>query len=51
MFGYVFRISLGKEDIMTVVVSFGGLLMELKGDKKHFNKIKIDSVLFLLIRT
>ena len=33
-----------------VHVSFGGLLMRLKGEARHLQKLELDSRVFLLIR-
>ena len=33
-----------------IYISFGGLLMRLKGDPRHLAKLTLDSRLYLLIR-
>ncbi|KAJ7980656.1 DNA-directed RNA polymerases II and V subunit 8A-like [Quillaja saponaria] len=52
MYGKLYRISegSGRENKAEITISFGGLLMTLKGDPSHCNKFELDQRLFLLIR-
>ncbi|KAJ1423330.1 RNA polymerase, Rpb8 [Sesbania bispinosa] len=51
MYGKLYRISedSGREKA-EITISFGGLLMLLKGDHSHCNKFELDQRLFLLMR-
>ncbi|CAL5206974.1 unnamed protein product [Lathyrus oleraceus] len=51
MYGKLYRVteSTGREKA-ELLISFGGLLMMMKGDHSHFNKFELDQRLFLLIR-
>lgn len=51
MYGRVFKYSPdAKEEKVSIYVSFGGLLMRLKGDPRNMTQIKPDINLYLLIR-
>jgi DNA-directed RNA polymerase I, II, and III subunit RPABC3 len=52
MHGKVFKIANppNKGTNMEIYVSFGGLLMQLKGDARNLQRIELDQKLFLLIR-
>eukprot|EP00288_Rhodomonas_lens_P004735 CAMPEP_0177728472 /NCGR_PEP_ID=MMETSP0484_2-20121128/20899_1 /TAXON_ID=354590 /ORGANISM="Rhodomonas lens, Strain RHODO" /LENGTH=113 /DNA_ID=CAMNT_0019241247 /DNA_START=33 /DNA_END=374 /DNA_ORIENTATION=- len=51
MYGKVFKHhSKPGEPDMSVFVSFGGLLMHLRGDEAHLSKFDLDMRLYLLIR-
>lgn len=51
MHGQVFEIkALSGGAQVDVIVSFGGLLMSLKGDTRHLKRLELDSKLYLLMR-
>eukprot|EP00695_Tsukubamonas_globosa_P001473 TRINITY_DN249_c0_g1_i1.p1 TRINITY_DN249_c0_g1~~TRINITY_DN249_c0_g1_i1.p1 ORF type:complete len:100 (-),score=21.42 TRINITY_DN249_c0_g1_i1:39-338(-) len=51
MYGKVFKYSIEKgTGKVRIYISFGGLLMELKGDPEYVKEINPDSRLYLLIR-
>jgi hypothetical protein len=52
MYGRVFKYSDDKGPVPRVVVliSFGGLLMELKGEPRFLQGIELDSIVYLLVR-
>ena len=51
MHGKVFKHHQKPGDhIMSVFVSFGGLLMHLQGDETNLNKLALDSRVYLLMR-
>jgi len=50
MYGKVFKCLEDKSSKVSVFVSFGGLLMMLKGDAAQLDKIALDSRIYLLMR-
>eukprot|EP00727_Mastigamoeba_balamuthi_P011663 m51a1_g7119 putative rna polymerase ii core subunit (148) ;mRNA; r:117562-118224 len=52
MFGRVFKFIEDKapSQKVSVIASFGGLLMALKGDARHLTQLELDSNVFLLLR-
>jgi DNA-directed RNA polymerase I, II, and III subunit RPABC3 len=51
MYGKIFKWR--QENIKALIevqVSFGGLLMRLKGDPRHLQKLALDSRVYLLMR-
>ncbi|XP_061360736.1 DNA-directed RNA polymerases II, IV and V subunit 8B-like [Gastrolobium bilobum] len=51
MYGKLYRISEGSgREKAEINISFGGLLMILKGDHSHCNKFELDQRLYLLMR-
>ncbi|KAK7392753.1 hypothetical protein VNO78_21200 [Psophocarpus tetragonolobus] len=51
MYGKLYRITEGSgREKAELNISFGGLLMMLKGDTSHCNKFELDQRLYLLIR-
>ncbi|RZC25358.1 DNA-directed RNA polymerases II, IV and V subunit 8B isoform D [Glycine soja] len=51
MYGKLYRITEGSgREKAEMNISFGGLLMMLKGDTSHCNKFELDQRLYLLIR-
>ncbi|KAL9319303.1 hypothetical protein ACSQ67_015820 [Phaseolus vulgaris] len=51
MYGKLYRITEGSgREKAELNISFGGLLMLLKGDTSHCNKFELDQRLYLLIR-
>lgn len=51
MHGKVFKHHQKPGDhLMSVFVSFGGLLMHLMGDETNLNKLELDSRIYLLMR-
>lgn len=50
MHGKIFRMVDGKNDLMEVYASFGGLLMQLKGEPQDLNVFSIDQRIYLLIK-
>ncbi|CAL0299476.1 PREDICTED: DNA-directed RNA polymerases II, IV and V subunit 8B-like [Lupinus angustifolius] len=51
MYGKLYRITDGSgREKAEINISFGGLLMLLKGDPSHCNKFELDQKLFLLMR-
>lgn len=51
MYGKVFKHHQKSGDhMMSVFVSFGGLLMHLMGDETNLNKLELDSRVYLLMR-
>ncbi|KAJ1490031.1 RNA polymerase [Baffinella frigidus] len=51
MYGKVFKHhSKPNETDMSVFVSFGGLLMHLRGDESNLSKLDLDSRIYILIR-
>ena len=50
MHGRVFDISYGKEGVVEIAISFGGLLCRLTGDQRHLCSILPDMRLYLLVK-
>jgi len=50
MHGRVFDISYGKENVIEIAISFGGLLCRLTGDQRHLCSILPDMRLYLLVK-
>ena len=51
MYGKVFRHHQKHGDLdMSVFVSFGGLLMHLKGDETNLKNLDLDNRIYLLMR-
>lgn len=52
MYGKLYRVTEGSggREKAELNISFGGLLMLLKGDHSHFNKFELDQRLYLLMR-
>eukprot|EP00698_Gefionella_okellyi_P006523 TRINITY_DN15859_c0_g1_i1.p2 TRINITY_DN15859_c0_g1~~TRINITY_DN15859_c0_g1_i1.p2 ORF type:complete len:151 (+),score=26.30 TRINITY_DN15859_c0_g1_i1:81-533(+) len=53
MHGKVYKYIDDKSSVVprvAVLVSFGGLLMELKGDARHLQGVELDARIYLLIR-
>ena len=51
MHGKVFRYELHDEDAISQYISFGGLIMKIKGDVKYLKCLEIDSKVFLLMKS
>ncbi|XP_063901595.1 DNA-directed RNA polymerases I, II, and III subunit RPABC3-like [Zophobas morio] len=50
MFGRIFKCEEEERDKLTLYVSFGGLLMRLKGEARNLEGIEIDNRIYLLMR-
>jgi DNA-directed RNA polymerase I, II, and III subunit RPABC3 len=50
MCGRVFRVDSLERTEVSVIASFGGLLMQLKGEMKHLVRLKMDDRIYLLIK-
>lgn len=50
MHGRIFEIDYKKDNIVVIAASFGGLLMRLTGEQKHFSNILPDMRLYILIK-
>eukprot|EP01138_Halocafeteria_seosinensis_P012013 gb/GECG01012277.1/.p1 GENE.gb/GECG01012277.1/~~gb/GECG01012277.1/.p1 ORF type:complete len:182 (+),score=15.66 gb/GECG01012277.1/:1-546(+) len=50
MSGKVFRYEYSGQDKVSIIASFGGLLMLLQGDQRHLSGIDLDQRLYCLIR-
>lgn len=50
MHGKVYRCEEQPDNKLAVFISFGGLLMRLKGDTRSLQQIELDSMLYILIR-
>eukprot|EP00038_Savillea_parva_P009501 m.183943 g.183943 ORF g.183943 m.183943 type:complete len:146 (-) comp15977_c0_seq1:171-608(-) len=50
MHGKVYRCEEQPDSKLAVFISFGGLLMRLKGDTRSLQDIELDSMLYVLIR-
>eukprot|EP00743_Colponemidia_sp_Colp-15_P002312 GILK01002507.1.p1 GENE.GILK01002507.1~~GILK01002507.1.p1 ORF type:complete len:159 (-),score=21.66 GILK01002507.1:137-565(-) len=50
MYGKVYKYAEEARSQVTVYVSYGGLLMSLKGDPKHLAHFDVDSRIFLLMK-
>ena len=50
MHGRIFDIDYKKDNIVVIAASFGGLLMRLTGEQKHFSNILPDMRLYVLIK-
>ncbi len=50
MCGKVFRYEHIEGHKVSIVVSFGGLLMQLQGDARHLASIKMDQKVYALMR-
>jgi len=51
MYGKIFKWKQDRtKDPIELHVSFGGLLMRLKGDARHLQKLNLDSRIYLLMR-
>ncbi|KAL3770405.1 hypothetical protein ACHAW5_002322 [Stephanodiscus triporus] len=50
MHGRVFDVSYGKDGVVEIAISFGGLLCRLSGDQRHLSSILPDMRLYLLVK-
>ncbi|KJE95946.1 Rpb8-PA [Capsaspora owczarzaki ATCC 30864] len=50
MHGKIYRCDEEDRDKLAVYVSFGGLLMRIKGDARNLDKLNLDDNIYLLIR-
>lgn len=50
MYGKVFKVSESKSNELNIFISFGGLLMNLKGATQHLKAIQPETRLYLLIK-
>ena len=50
MHGRIFDMDYKKDNIIVIAASFGGLLMRLTGEQKHFSNILPDMRLYVLIK-
>ena len=50
MHGRIFEIDYKKDNIVVIAASFGGLLMRLTGEQKHFSNILPDMRLYVLLK-
>ena len=50
MHGRVFDVSYGKDGVVEIAISFGGLLCRLTGDQRHLSSILPDMKLYLLVK-
>mmetsp|Transcript_13852 Transcript_13852/g.20415 ORF Transcript_13852/g.20415 Transcript_13852/m.20415 type:complete len:145 (-) Transcript_13852:109-543(-) len=50
MHGLVFKYEQDSKRVVTVTASFGGLLMQLKGDQRHLANITLDQRIYILLR-
>lgn len=50
MCGRIFRHDSLEGNIVSVITSFGGLLMQLKGEMRHLIKLRMDSKIYALIK-
>ena len=51
MYGKLYKWSQAEpKKPVEVYVSFGGLLMRLRGDPNHLSKLQVDSRIYLLLR-
>ena len=50
MHGRVYKFDKVSPTKMALYVSYGGLLMELKGDSRHLTNFKVGSNIYLLIK-
>ena len=51
MYGKIYKWKQEKpKEAVEVYVSFGGLLMRLRGDSRHLQKLQLDSRIYLLMR-
>lgn len=50
MCGKVFRYDYDDENRVAIIASFGGLLMQLKGEVRHLLRIKMDDRIYALLR-
>ena len=50
MHGRVFDVSYGKDGVVEIAISFGGLLCRLTGDQRHLSSILPDMRLYLLVK-
>ena len=46
----VYRCEEGKNNRLSIFVSYGGLLMSLSGDARNLQGVNLDSMIYLLIR-
>ena len=51
MHGKVFRYELHDDDKISQYISFGGLILKIKGDVKYLKSLEIDSKVFLLMKS
>ena len=50
MCGKVFRYEHLEDSRVAIVASFGGLLMQLKGEVRHLIRIRMDDKIYVLLR-
>jgi hypothetical protein len=50
MCGKIFRHDSLEGNLVSIITSFGGLLMQIKGEMKHLMKLRMDMKLYALIK-
>ena len=50
MCGRVFKVDSLEKTEMSVIASFGGLLMQLRGEMRHLVRIRMDDRVYVLIK-
>ena len=50
MCGKIFRHDSLENNLVSIITSFGGLLMQIKGEMKHLIKLRVDMKLYALIK-
>ncbi len=50
MCGKIFRHDSLEGNLVSIITSFGGLLMQIKGEMRHLMKLRMDMKLYALIK-
>ena len=50
MCGKIFRHDSLEGNLVSIITSFGGLLMQIKGEMKHLMKLRMDMKIYALIK-
>ena len=50
MCGKTFKFDHVKDNVVSIIASFGGLLMQLQGEQRHLIRVRIDQRVYCLLR-
>ena len=50
MCGKIFRLDSLEGNLVSIITSFGGLLMQIKGEMKHLMRLRMDMKVYALIK-
>ena len=50
MCGRTFKFDHVRDNVVSVIASFGGLLMQLQGEQRHIIRVRMDQRVYCLLR-